>query len=108
MLTRAEIARYLNKEVSASKSQLVQFFHSTFYKEGLSEEQYLFDYGLFISNLDEYLLEFEDWSIHDTFLKDKPFTTLKIPKKVLKQMEEEHIMMQNYIQSVIDEINEQD
>ena len=108
MLTRAEIARYLNKEVNASKSQLVQFLHSTFYKEGLSEEQYLFDYGLFISNLDEYLLEFEDWSIHDTFLKDKPFTTLKIPKKVLKQIEEEYVMMQNYIQSVIDEINEQD
>tara|TARA_R110000772_G_scaffold145294_2_gene255123 strand:- start:335 stop:661 length:327 start_codon:yes stop_codon:yes gene_type:complete len=108
MLSKAEIARYLNKEVNASKSQLVQFLHSTFYKEGLDEEQYLLAFNSFIIDLDEFLIETKDWGLHYTFLKDRPFTTLKIPKKVLKQMEEEHIMMQNYIQSVIDEINEQD
>ena len=108
MLSKAEIARYLSKQAETSKGELVQFFHSTFYKEGLDEEQYLSAFRLFIIDLDEFLIETKDWGLHYTFLKDRPFTTLKIPKKVLKQMEEEHIMMQNYIQSVIDEINEQD
>ena len=108
MLTKAEIARYLNKEVNTSRGELVQFFHSTFYKEGLSEEQYLFAYNSFITDLDEYLLNNKDWSINDTFLKDRPFTTSKIPKKVLKQMEVDYLEAQAYIESVIKEINDQD
>ena len=107
MLTKAEIARFLNKEANASKGELVQFFHSTFYKEGLSEEQYLFDYNLFIVDLDKFLLECKGFvGLDGTFLKDRTFTTLKIPKKVLKQMEEEYLETKAYIQSVIDEINE--
>ncbi len=108
MLTKAEISRYLSKEVNTSKGELVQFFHSNFYKEGLNEEQYLSAYKLFILNLDEDLLYFSDWSIEKTHLKGVEFTTTKIPVKVLKQMQQDYKESQAYIQRVIDEINEQD
>lgn len=108
MLTKAEIARFLSKEVNTSKGELVQFFHSTFYKEGLSEGQYLSAYNSFITELDEYLLNNKDFSLDNTFLKNREFTTLKIPKKVLKQMEVDYLEAQAYIESVIKEINEQD
>ena len=107
-LTKAEIARYLSKEVNTSNGVLVQFFHSTFYKEGLSEGQYLSAFNSFITELDEHLLNSKDFSLDDTFLKGKEFTTLKIPKKVLKQMELDYLETQAYIESVIKEINDQD
>jgi len=107
-LTKAEIARYLSKEANTSNGVLVQFFHSNFYKEGLNEEQYLSAFKAFITELDEYLLNNKDWSINDTFLKDRPFTTSKIPKKVLKQMELDYLETKAYIESVIKEINDQD
>lgn len=106
MLTKAEIARYLSKEVDTSKGELVQFFHSTFYKEGLSEEQYVSAYNSFIIDLDEHLLNNKDWSINNTNFENEEFTTLKIPVKVLKQMELDYKESQAYIQKVIDEINE--
>ena len=107
-LTKAEIARFLNKEVNTSKGELVQFLHSTFYKEGLSEEQYLSAFKSFLIDLDKELEECKDWSIEKTHLKGIEFTTLKIPKKVLKQMEVDYLEAKAYIQSVIDEINKQD
>lgn len=106
MLTKPEIARYLSKEVDASKGELVQFFHSTFYKEGLSEEQYIPIFKSFIIDLDECILKTKDFSINDTFLKDKPFTTSKIPVKVLKQMQQDYKESQAYIDQIIKEINE--
>jgi len=106
MLTKPEIARYLSKEVDASKGELVQFFHSTFYKEGLSEEQYIPAFKSFIIDLDESILKTNDFSINDTFLKDKPFTTSKIPVKVLKQMQQDYKESQAYIDQIIREINE--
>ncbi len=104
-LTKAEIARYLSKEVNTSKAELVQFFHSTFYKERLSEEEYINDFLLFQIELNNYLEDNKNWSIDDTFLKDKPFTTSKIPTKVLKQMQQDYKEAQAYIESVIKEIN---
>jgi hypothetical protein len=108
MLAKAEIARYLSKEVDASKAELVQFFHSTFYKEGVSEGEYLSAFKSFIIDLDECLLKTNDFSLNDTFLKDRPFTTLKIPKKVLKQMELDYLEAQAYIEQVIRDLNDQD
>ena len=107
-LTKAEIARYLSKEVNTSKGELVQFFHSNFYKEGLNEEQYLSAFKLFLIDLDNDLEYFKDWSIEKTHLKGIEFTTLKIPKKVLKQMELDYLETKAYIESVIKEINDQD
>ena len=106
MLTKPEIARYLSKEVDASKGELVQFFHSTFYKEGLSGDEYVSSFILFQTELNNYLEENKNWGINDTFLKDKPFTTTKIPVKVLKQMEQDYKEAQAYIEQVIKEINE--
>ena len=106
MLSKAEIAKYLNKEVDASKGELVQFFHSTFYKEGLSKEQYIPAFKSFIIDLDECILKTNNFSINDTFLKDKPFTTSKIPVKALKQMQQDYKESQAYIDQIIKEINE--
>ena len=108
MLSKVEIARYLNKEVNASKGDLVQFFHSTFYKEGLSEEEYLSTFNSFIIDLEECIANLKVTSSFDEIFKDRPFTTLKIPKKVLKQMELDYLESQAYIKSLIDEINNQD
>ena len=106
MLTKAEIARSIASKVNASKAELVQFFHSTFYKEGLSEEEYVNGFLSFQTELDNYLEENKNWSLNDTFLKDKPFTTSKIPVKVLKQMQQDYDEAPAYIQKVIDEIND--
>jgi hypothetical protein len=106
MLTKAEIARYLSKEVNTSKGELVQFFHSTFYKEGLSGEEYIDDFLLFQTELNEHLEENKNWSLNDTFLKNKEFTTSKIPVKVLKQMQQDYKEAQAYIDQIIKEINE--
>ena len=106
MLTKAEIARTIALKVNTSKAELVQFFHSTFYKEGLGEEEYVNNFLLFQTELDNYLEENKNWSLNDTFLKDKPFTTSKIPVKVLKQMQQDYDEAQAYIQKVIDEIND--
>jgi hypothetical protein len=106
MLTKAEIARLIASKVNASKAELVQFFHSTFYKEGLSGEEYVDDFLLFQTELDTYLEQNKNWSINDTFLKDKPFTTSKIPVKVLKQMQQDYKEAQAYIDQIIREINE--
>jgi hypothetical protein len=105
-LSKAEIARYLNKEVNASKAELVQFFHSTFYKEGLNEDKYVSSFISFQTELNTYLEENKNWGMNDTFLKDKPFTTTKIPVKVLKQMEQDYKEAQAYIDQTIKEINE--
>jgi len=107
-LTKAEIARSIASKVKASRGELVQFFHSTFYKERLSEEEYVSDFLLFQTELNTHLEQNKNWGINDTFLKDKPFTTSKIPVKVLKQMQQDYEEAQAYIQKVIDEINEQD
>ncbi len=105
MLSKAEIARYLSKEVNASKGELVQFLHSNFYKDGLNEEQYLHTFKQFIIELNEFLLDSKEFSINDTFLKNKPFTTSKIPKKVLKQMELDYLENQKSIEQIIREID---
>jgi hypothetical protein len=107
-LTKLELAKLINSKVNTSKGELVQFFHSTFYKERLSEEEYVEDFISFQTELHTYLEENKNWDINDTFLKDKPFTTTKIPVKVLKQMQQDYEEAQAYIQKVIDEINEQD
>lgn len=106
MLTKLEIAKLLNSKVNASKGDLVQFFHSTFYKERLSEEEYVEDFISFKTELHTYLEENKDWNINNTFLKDKPFTTSKIPVKVLKQMQRDYEEAQAYIDQIIKEINE--
>ena len=106
MLTKAEIARLITSKVNASKAELVQFFHSNFYKERLSEEEYVDDFLSFQTELDTYLEQNKNWSINDTFLKDKPFTTSKIPVKVLKQMQQDYKEAQAYIDQIIKEINE--
>lgn len=106
MLTKAEIARLIASKANSSKAELVQFFHSTFYKERLSEEEYVNNFLLFQTELDDHLEENKNWSINDTFLKDKPFTTSKIPVKVLKQMQHDYNEAQSYIQKVIDGIND--
>ena len=108
MLTKLELAKLLNSKINASKNELVQFFHSTFYKERLSEEEYINDFLLFQTELNTHLEQNKNWSINNTFLKDKPFTASKIPVKVLKQMQQDYEEAQAYIQKVIDEINEQD
>jgi hypothetical protein len=105
-LTKLELAKLLNSKINASKSELVQFFHSTFYKERLSEEEYVNDFISFQTELNTYLEENKNWSINDTFLKDKPFTTSKIPVKVLKQMQQDYEEAQAYIDQIIKEINE--
>ena len=106
MLTKTEIAKSIASKVNASKSELVQFFHSTFYKERLSEDEYVNDFLLFQTELNEHLEENKNWSINNTFLKDKPFTTSKIPVKVLKQMQRDYEEAQAYIDQIIKEINE--
>jgi hypothetical protein len=106
MLTKAEIARLISLKVNASKGELVQFFHSTFYKERLSEKEYVDDFLSFQTELNTYLEHNKDWSINDTFLKDKPFTTSKIPVKVLKQMQQNYEEAQAYIDQIIREIND--
>jgi hypothetical protein len=108
MLTKAEIARHLNNQVNTSYGELVQFFYSTFYKEGLSEEEYLSAYTLFITELDEYLLNNQNWSLDDTFLKGRTFTTTKLPLKVRKQMELDYKEAQAYIEQINKELNNQD
>jgi hypothetical protein len=105
-LTKVELAKILHKEVNASRGELVQFFHSNFYKEGLSEEQYLSAYNSFITELDEHLLNNKDFDLDKTFLKDRTFTSLKIPVKVRKQMELDYKEAQAYIEKIIREINE--
>lgn len=106
MLTKLELAKLLHKEANASRGELVQFFHSTFYKERLSEEEYVKDFISFQTELHTYLEENKNWSINDTFLKDKPFTTSKIPVKILKQMQRDYEEAQAYIVQIIKEINE--
>jgi hypothetical protein len=102
-LTKVEIARLLNKELNASKGELVQFLHSNFYKEGLNEEQYLHAFKQFVIELDECLLSLKGFSINDTFLKGKSFTTSKIPVKVKKQLELDYIEHQKYLEQDIKE-----
>lgn len=108
MLTKPEIARLLTLKVNSSKAELVQFFHSTFYKNRLSEEEYVEDFNSFIIDLDECILKTNNFSLDDTFLKGRTFTTLKIPKKVLKQMEVDYLEAKAYIEQVVREINGQD
>ena len=105
-MIKLELAKLINSKVNASKAELVQFFHSTFYKERLSEEEYVNDFLLFQTELNTYLEENKNWSINDTFLKDKPFTASKIPVKVLKQMQQDYKEAQAYIDQIIKEINE--
>ena len=105
-MIKLELAKLINSKVNASKAELVQFFHSTFYKERLSEEEYVNDFLLFQIELNTYLEENKNWSINDTFLKDKPFTASKIPVKVLKQMQQDYKEAQAYIDQIIKEINE--
>jgi hypothetical protein len=106
MLSKAELARYLSKQTNASNGVLVQFFHSTFYKEGLSEEQYLSAFNSFITELDEHLINNKDFSLDKTFLKDRTFTSLKIPVKVRKKMELDYLEAQAYVEKIIKEMNE--
>ena len=105
-LTKVELAKILHKEANASRGELVQFFHSTFYKEGLSEGEYLSSFNSFITELDEHLLNNKNFSLDDTFLKNRTFTTLKIPVKVRKQMELDYLEAQAYIEKIIKEMNE--
>ena len=105
-LTKVEIAKLLHKEVNASRGVLVQFFHSNFYKEELSEEQYLSAYNSFITELDEHLLNNKEFGLEQTFLKDRTFTSLKIPVKVRKQLELDYKEAQAYIEKIIKEMNE--
>ena len=105
-MIKAEIAKSIASKVNTSKAELVQFFHSTFYKERLSEEKYVDDFISFQTELHTHLEENKNWSINDTFLKDKPFTPSKIPVKVLKQMQQDYKEMQAYIDQIIKEINE--
>ena len=102
-LTKVEIAKLLNRELNASKGELVQFLHSNYYKEGLNEEQYLHTFKQFVIELDECLINFKNFTINDTFLKDKPFTTSKIPVKIKKQLELDYIEHQKYLEQDIKE-----
>ena len=106
MLTKSNIARYLSKETTASKPELVQFFHSNFYEEGLDEDSYLDYFIKFKNELDLFLLESKDWSIDNTFLKGKISIPPKLPKKVRMEMEKECRENQAYIKKIIKQINE--
>lgn len=106
MLTKPEIAKLIFSEVDTTKEVMVQFFHSTFFN--IESEDYIKDYLDFEEELNKVLIECEDWGIKDTFLANTEFTTLKIPKKVLKQMEEDYLETQEFIRKVIEEINSQD
>jgi hypothetical protein len=106
MLTKPEIARLIDSKVNTTKCELVQFFHSNFYKERLSGEEYVNDFILFQTELDNYLKENKNWSINDTFLKDKPFTPSKIPVKVQKQLDLEYKELQDYIEKVSKEFKD--
>jgi hypothetical protein len=106
MLTKLEIAKLINSKINSSKAELVQFFHSTFYKEGLSKEEYVSDFILFQTELDKCLEESKNWSINDTFLKDKSFTISKVPVKIQKQLDLEYKELQDYIKKVSKEFEE--
>ena len=108
MLDKVSIARLLNKNVGASNGELLQFFRSPLFKEDEHENELIESFLKFRKQLNEELEEFKDWSINDTFLKGVEYTTLKIPKKVLKQMELNYLETKAYIESVIKEINNQD
>lgn len=105
-LNKPEIARTLNKNLNASTGEIVQYFHSSYYDETYELQDYLLSFKLFKLQLDDDLEFFKDWSLDKTFLKGQPFTTLKIPKKVLKHIEEYHIASKAYIEEVIRQINE--
>jgi bacterioferritin (cytochrome b1) len=106
VLSKPIIARTLNKQLNASVGEITQYFHSSYYDESYELENHLLSFTAFRLQLNEDLEFFKDWSIDKTFLKDQPYTTLKIPKKVLKQMEEDHIKAKAYIDDVIRQINE--
>lgn len=104
MLTKPQISRLIVSKVDTTKEILVQFFHSTFYKP--HSEDHVKDFMEFKKELNEFLEEYKDWSLEKTFLKGKTTEPVKIPKKVLKQMEEEYRETQEYIKEVIRQINE--
>ncbi len=106
-LSKVELAKLLHKEANASKGELVQFFHSNYYKDELKAEQYIPLFISFRTQLDKDLESFKNFTINDTFLKDKPFTPSKIPKKILKQLELEYIEHQKYLEQDIKEAREQ-
>ena len=105
-MTKSEIARYISKSTTASNAEIVQFFHSNFYKERLNEEDYLDDFIKFKTELDECLLENKNWSIDNTFLKGKTSLPPKLPKKVKMEMERKYKEDQDYIKEVIRQIKE--
>lgn len=100
------IARTLNTELNASIGELTQYFHSSYYNESYELQDHLLSFTAFRLQLNEDIEYFKDWSIDKTFFKDQPYTTLKIPKKVLKQMEDDHIIAKAYIKEIIRQLNE--
>ena len=103
-LTKPEISRLIVSKVDTTKEILVQFFHSTFYKPDSND--HVSDFIAFEKELDEFREECKDWSLDKTFLKGKVAEPAKIPKKVLKQMMDEHLETKAFILQVIKQINE--
>ena len=103
-LTKPQISRLIVSKVDTTKEILVQFFHSTFYKPDSSD--HVSDFIAFETELDEFREECKDWSLEKTFLKGKVAEPAKIPKKVLKQMMDEHLETKAFILQVIEQINE--
>lgn len=104
--TRLQIATLLatTPGVSASKSELLQFFRSPQYNpDEETESNHLDDFMVFRGVLDCDLVDCIDFSIDKTFLKNTPYKTTPLPKKVIKQMEDYQKEIDDYLKSLEEE-----
>jgi len=98
--SKLQVAKLLSTtpNVMASGGEIVQFFHSPqFNIDEENEGNIIEDYISFSKQLDADIIEFNNFSINDTFLKNTPFTTTKVPKKVQKWMDDEWEELLKYL-----------
>lgn len=101
-MKRIDIARLLasTPNVMASNGEIVQFFHSLqFVPDEEDEGNIIEDYLSFSGQLDKDLLDLNDFSLDKTFLANKEYTTLKIPKKVQVQLDKDREELEEYIRN---------
>jgi len=101
-MKRIEIAKLLatTPNVMASNGEIVQFFHSIqFVPDETNEGNILEDFMIFRGQLDKDLLDMNDFSLDKTFLANKEYTTLKIPKKVQIQLDKDREELEEYIRN---------
>ena len=99
-LTKLELAKLLatTPNVMGSKGEIIQFFHSLqFDKDEENGSNVIEDFLYWRGELDKDLIEMKDFSLSDTFLKDKEYSTTKIPKKIQQQLDKEYKELQEYI-----------